>query len=115
MEQLNSVTLKGIIGSVRVQDIADRKVANFTVATNYAFKGRDGEAIIETTWHNVTAWSGGKTADLASLPTGQNVEVQGRLRNQRYTASDGTERTSVAILGREVRVIDDRLTMESGL
>ena len=49
MEQLNSVTLRGIIGSVRVQDIQDRKVANFTVATNFAFKGRDGEAIIETT------------------------------------------------------------------
>lgn len=47
MEQLNSVTLRGIIGSVRVQDIQDRKVANFTVATNFAFKGRDGEAIID--------------------------------------------------------------------
>ena len=115
MEQLNSVTLRGIIGSVRVQDIQDRKVANFTVATNFAFKGRDGEAIIETTWHNVTAWSGGKTADLANLQKGQCVEVHGRLRNQRYTSSDGTERSSVDILAREVKVLDDRLVMESGL
>lgn len=115
MEQLNSVTLRGIVGSVRVQNIQDRKVANFTVATNYAFKGRDGEAVIETTWHNVTAWSGAKTADLAKLEKGQCVEVQGRLRNQRYTSSDGSERSSVDILAWEVKVIDGRLAMESGL
>ena len=30
-------------------------------------------------------------------------------------SSDGTERSSVDILAREVKVIDDRLTMESGL
>ena len=115
MEQLNSVTLRGIVGSVRVQDVQDRKVANFTVATNLAFKCRDGEAIIETTWHNVTAWSGGKTADLALLQKGQCVEVYGRIRNQRYTGADGMERSSIDILAREVRIIDDRLTMESGL
>ena len=115
MEQLNSVTLRGIIGSVRVQDIQDRKVANFTVATNFAFKGRDGEAVIETTWHNVTAWSGGKTADLTKLQKGQSVEVHGRIRNQRYTSSDGVERSSVDILAREVSIIDEHLGMESGL
>jgi len=52
MEQLNSVNLRGIIGTVRVQDIQDRKVANFSLATNLAYKGRDGEAIIETTCYS---------------------------------------------------------------
>lgn len=115
MEQLNSVTLRGVIGSVRVHDIQDRKVAHFTVATNFAYKGAGGEAVIETTWHNVTAWSGGKNADLADLQKGQAVEVQGRIRNQRYTATDGTERYTTEILAREVTVLDGHLQMESGL
>ena len=115
MEQLNKIELRGNVGNIRIQAVGDNEVAHFSLATNYAYKGKDGIPVIETTWHNVTAWSGGKTADLANLQKGQCVEVQGRLRNQRYTSSDGTERSSVDILAREVKVIDDRLTMESGL
>ncbi len=58
MEQLNKVELRGIVGSVRVQSVADTKVANFSVATNNAFKSQAGAIVIETTWHNVVAWEG---------------------------------------------------------
>ena len=115
MEQLNAVTLRGIIGSVRVTDIQDRKVAHFTVATNYAFKTKDGMVEIEIQWHNVSAWEGNKIADLTALQKGQSVEVQGRIRNQRYTASDGTERYCTEILAREVKILEGHLAMESGL
>ena len=49
MEHLNSVTLRGYVGNVRIMDVQDRKGANFSVATNYAFKNSNGEAVIETT------------------------------------------------------------------
>lgn len=114
MEQLNSVTLRGIIGNVRVQDIQNSKVANFTVATNYVYKSRSGEVVIETTWSNVTAWSGGKGIDLGQLSKGMAVEVEGRLRNQRYTGSDGVERSVTEILAREVRLVEDRPAAENG-
>ena len=39
MEQLNSVTLRGIIGSVRVQDIQDRKVAQLHRSHQLRFQG----------------------------------------------------------------------------
>ena len=35
MEHLNSVTLRGYVGNVRIMDVQDRKVANFSVATNF--------------------------------------------------------------------------------
>lgn len=114
MEQLNSVTLRGIIGNVRVQDIQNSKVANFTVATNYVYKSRSGEVVIETTWSNVTAWSGGKGIDLGQLTKGMAVEVEGRLRNQRYTGSDGVERSVTEILAREVRLVEGRPAAENG-
>ena len=57
MEQLNKVELKGVVGSVRLQKIGNNtQVANFTVATSLAYKDKAGCLIIETTWHNVTAW-----------------------------------------------------------
>ena len=114
MEFLNRVNLAGIIGQVRVSELGNTKYARVSLATNSAFK-KDGSLVIETTWHNVTAWSGGKNADLADLQKGQAVEVQGRIRNQRYTATDGTERYATEILAREVTVLDGHLQMESGL
>ena len=73
---------------------------SIAVATNLAYKGAEGEAVIETIWHNVAAWSEGKNAGLADLQKGQAVEVQGRIRNQRYIATDGTERFTTEILAR---------------
>ena len=47
MEQLNSVTLSGIIGNARIQNIGDTEMARFSVATDHAFKNRSGEAAQE--------------------------------------------------------------------
>ena len=58
MEQLNSVILRGIIGNARIQNIGDTEMARFSVATDHAYKNRSGEAVIETTWHQVTAFLG---------------------------------------------------------
>lgn len=115
MEQLNSVSLRGIIGSVRVQDIQGHKMAHFTVATNYMFKTSQGDAVIETTWSNCVAWDNGKSIDFDSLKKGMSVEVEGRLRNQRYTAADGTERNITEIIVRDVKILEGHLAMESGL
>ena len=49
MEHLNSVTLRGYVGNVRIMDVQDRKVANFSVVTHFAFKNSNGDTVIETT------------------------------------------------------------------
>jgi len=106
MEQLNRIELRGIIGSVRVQNVGDTKVANFSVATDYGYTARDGGAVIETTWHNVTAWEGRDIQDLSRLSKGAIVHVLGRLRNRKYTAADGTERIVYDILASKVEVTE---------
>ena len=107
MEHLNKIELRGIIGSVRVQNVADTKVANFSVATNSAFKSQAGAIVVETTWHNVVAWEGRGIAPLDQLTKGAQVHVCGRLRNRRYTASDGTERTVNDIVAGTVELVAD--------
>ena len=49
MEYLNKIELRGIIGSVYVKDFVNAKVANYSVATSYAYKSSDGTPIVETT------------------------------------------------------------------
>ena len=64
MEQLNKVQLRGIIGSVKTFNIRDGKCAKITFATNLAYRGQDGCCIIETSWHNITAWEGNNIHDV---------------------------------------------------
>ena len=107
MEHLNKIELRGIIGSVRIQNVADTKVANLSVATNSAFKSHGGEIVIETTWHNVVAWEGSGIAPLDQLTKGAPVHVCGRLRTRRYMASDGTERAVTDIVAGTLKLITE--------
>ena len=109
MEQLNSVTLRGIIGNARIQNIGDTEMARFSVATDHIFKNRSGEVVCETTWHQCTAFKSEKMPDFSSLVKGAGVEVKGRLRNNRYTDSNGVERTMTEILASQVSVLGGAL------
>ena len=52
--------------------------------------------------------------DLTTIHKGDKVSVTGRLRSQRYTASDGTERTAYDVLAYKLSSIetDDFLQYE---
>lgn len=105
MVQLNKVEIRGIIGSVYVKDFGNTKVANISVATNNAYKSQDGSLVIETTWHSVFAWDGEQIQNLDQLKKGLLVHICGRLRNRKYLASDGSERTVCDILAESLRVV----------
>lgn len=107
MEQLNKVELRGTIGSVRTSNVGGKIVSNFSIATNYIYKAVDGTAIIETTWTNCTAFESDRVSCLDKLERGAKVSLSGRLRNQRYTGSDGTDRTQTDVLVKELHILDD--------
>ena len=102
MEQLNRVELRGTVGSVYVKDFGTTRCVNFSVATNYCFKDREGSPVIETTWHRVLAWENQDNADAFKMKKGDSVHVLGRLRIQRYTGADGTEKQAVEIVAKRV-------------
>lgn len=112
MEQLNRIQLRGIVGSIRVSDISGKRVARITLATNHAYRSQDGCAVIETTWHNVVAWEGQNITCLDSLKKGDAVDVIGRLKNQRYTGTDGIEHYITEITAQTVTPITEQLKME---
>ena len=65
-------------------------VANFSLATNERWTGKDGQKNERTTWHNIVAW--GKQAELAKeyLRKGRQVYIEGRIDNRSYDKKDGS-------------------------
>ena len=105
MEQLNRVELRGTVGSVYVKDFGNTRCVNFSVATNYCFKDREGCPVIETTWHRVIAWDSPDNADAFKLRRGDYVHIIGRIRMQRYTGVDGMERSTVEVVAGKVEAV----------
>ncbi len=113
MEQLNRLEIRGNVGNVSILKVGETRVAHFSVATNFAYKGRNGEPVMETTWHNVTAWEGNKgIPSLDIIRKGFPIYVVGRLRSQKYSSGDGTERTSTEVIASTVEPVDNNLSAQ---
>lgn len=107
MEQLNRIEIRGHVGSVNIAKVGEGKVAHFSVVTNYVYKGRNGEPVIETTWHSVTAWEGRKIPNLDIVKKGAPMYVRGRMRQDKFTGSDGTEKTKTEIFADVVETVEE--------
>ena len=111
MEQLNRIEIRGNVGSVNILKVGNTRVAHFSVATNFAYKDRNGEPVIETTWHNVTAWEGNKgIPSFDIICKGFPIYVTGRLRNQKYIAGDGSDRTSWDIIANTIEPVENNVS-----
>lgn len=51
-EQLNKVELLGTVGSISVNTVGGTKMARLSLATNYGYRDREGNAVIETTCYS---------------------------------------------------------------
>ena len=112
MEQINRIELLGIVGNTRFQRINDRLMARFTVVTNRAYKNKEGAPVIETQWHNVTAFEGKHVRNLDCLEKGCAVHLFGRLQIQRVTAEDGSDRTYVDIICNKLSILPDDMDVQ---
>ncbi len=103
---LNRVELRGRIGQdPRIARVGDSSVARFSVATSEIYKDRNGELKEEITWHNVSAWQGRNIADFNGLRKGVPVSVVGRIRNVKYTSTEGEERQFTEIQANKLSIM----------
>ena len=109
MEHINRIEIQGRVGTVRTNIVNETMVANFSVATDYLYKGKDGAGVSETTWHNVVAWAGKEMPDLRRVTKGTPVYVCGRMRTSKYTTSEGVEKHFYEILAYKVRILGDEV------
>lgn len=111
MEQINRIEVRGLVGTIRLQEVGEKKVAKFTVATSYAYE-KGGAAVIDTQWHNVSAWEGKNISCLDKIKKGDKIYVSGRLKYPKFTGSDGVERTLSEIQASKVSIIEDDDVMQ---
>ena len=93
IQSVNRVELLGFVGSCRTTEVGGKTLAHFTVATNHVYTNAEGITVIETTWHQCSAWN-----QRITLSKGDKVHLVGRIRNQRYTGTDGQERSLSEII-----------------
>lgn len=110
---LNKIMLIGNLG----RDVETRftssnvSISSFSMATTNGYKGKDGNWVNETTWHNVTVFN---LSDFMkeNLKKGRKVYVEGRLTKREYTDKEGIKRYSIDVISE--RIIPLESSGESG-
>lgn len=110
MSSLNEVNLIGHLG--RDPELkftpSGQPVANFSVATDESYMGKDGQKVQKTEWHRIVVW--GKQAEFCGnyLKKGSLVYVKGSLETRKWTDKDGAEKYTTEIKAIRVQGLDKR-------
>ncbi|MBK8946498.1 MAG: single-stranded DNA-binding protein [Ignavibacteriae bacterium] len=103
---LNKVMLIGNLG----QDAEHRfttnntEVTTFSIATSHSFKGKDGNWVNETTWHNIVLF--GVTDFLkANLKKGRKFYIEGRISKRDYENKEGQKVYITEIIADKLSII----------
>ena len=100
---LNKIMLIGNLG----RDVETRfttgsvSISSFSMATTNSYKGKDGNWVNETTWHNITVFN---LSDFMKeqLKKGKKVYVEGRLTKREYTDKEGIKRYSTDVVSERI-------------
>lgn len=111
---LNKIMLIGNLG----RDVETRftnnnvSISNFSMATTNSYKGKDGNWVNETTWHNITVFN---LSDYMKeqLKKGKKVYVEGRLTKRDYTDKEGIKRYSTDVVSERIIPLESSAS-ESG-
>ncbi len=107
MEYLNKIEINGRVGTIRHGEFNGSKVTNFSVVSEYIYKTRDGNPVVETTWFNITAWHNKDVNGLESLVKGMPVHVTGRIRSSKYTGADGADKQFYEVMANKVDMLGE--------
>jgi single-strand DNA-binding protein len=83
-------------------------VANFTMATDYSYKDRNGERQKRTEWHRIVAWR--KLAEIVQqyLKKGSLIYIEGRIETREWQDKEGQKRYTTEIIADEMRMLGGR-------
>jgi single-strand DNA-binding protein len=113
---LNKIMLIGNLGrdaETRFTTSNNISITGFSLATTYSYKGKDGNWVNETTWHNITVFN---LSDFMKeqLKKGKKVYVEGRLTKKEYTDKDGNKRTSTDVIAERIIPLEGSGTESNG-
>ncbi len=90
------------------------KVANFSLATTETYKGKNGEKVDQTEWHNIVLWRG--LAEIAEtyLKKGNSIFIEGKIRTRDWTDKDGNKRYTTEIVADNMVMLGGRRDQQGG-
>ncbi len=116
-KSLNKVMLIGNLGKdpeVRYTPGGD-PVATFTLATNEAWKDKEGNLQERTEWHNIVAWR--RLAEVSGeyLKKGKKIFVEGKIQTRSYDdKTTGQKKYFTEIVCDNIIMLDARQAGEGG-
>lgn len=90
------------------------KVANFSLATTETYKGKNGEKVDSTEWHNIVLWRGLAEVAESFLKKGNTVFIEGKIRTREWTDKDGNKRYTTEIVADNLVMLGGRRDQQSG-
>ncbi|MCY4043089.1 MAG: single-stranded DNA-binding protein [Candidatus Dadabacteria bacterium] len=107
MRGVNKVTIIGNVGSdpEMKYTASGAAVANFSIATNESWTGKDGQKQERTEWHRIVAWS--RLAEICGqyLAKGSPVYVEGSIRTRQWEDKEGNTRHTTEIHARDIQFL----------
>jgi single-strand DNA-binding protein len=104
---LNKVMLIGNLGKDAETRFTTNNlsVTNFTIATSNSYKGKDGNWVNETTWHNIVSFN---LSDYMkeNLKKGRKFYIEGRISKRDYTDKDGIKRYASEVVSERLIPLD---------
>lgn len=100
---LNKIMLIGNLGNDAETKFTtnNQGVTSFSLATTHSYKGKDGNWVNETTWHNIVAWN--LPAFIKDqLLKGKKFYVEGRLSKRDYTDKEGAKRYVTEVISEKL-------------
>jgi len=106
---LNKMMLIGNLGNDAENRFTTNNlsVTTFSLATSRSYKGKDGNWVNETTWHNVVGYN---LPDFykEGLKKGKKFYVEGRLSKRDYTDKEGIKRYVTEVISEKLIPLEGR-------
>jgi single-strand DNA-binding protein len=110
---LNRIQLIGNLGKDSETRFTPNNMAvtNFALATTYGYKGKDGNWVNETTWHNITAWN---LSDFMKehLKKGKKFYVEGRLTKREYMDKENIKRYAIDVVADKIIPLESSFSQQ---
>ncbi|MBW2542988.1 MAG: single-stranded DNA-binding protein [Deltaproteobacteria bacterium] len=110
MASVNKVILVGNLGrdpELRYLQ-SGQPVTNFSLATNEAWRDKDGNNQERTEWHRIVVW--GKSAENCAqyLQKGRSVYIEGRLQTREWEDKECNKRQTTEVVAQTVQFLGGR-------
>lgn len=90
----------------------DTPVARFTLATTESYRGKNGERVETTEWHNIVLWRGLAKIAEQYVKKGSRLYIEGRITHRQYE-KDGTTKYFTEIVANNMVMLDNRSSRDN--